>query len=133
MPVTAPAHPPHPVPARVAAAQADAVRAPSCHAPTIARFVTPLHRQTVASSGMCVGLAASGPTAPPPRTSRCAGSAGTGVPRSQATTRSAASAPAADAGGADELIALHRHLHGAAPDRVRQLSVRVIAGSSASC
>ena len=94
MPHTASLQPPQPVVARVAAATSSTVRAPCRQQPTMSPLVTPLHRHTVARSGISVGLAAGTAVPATGRMSSCAGSAGIGVPRVYAATRSAATGPA---------------------------------------
>ena len=88
-------HPPQPVVARVAVATCATLVAPSSTHAAMAALVTPLHRQTVASSARSAGEVGPRPwCGARAGSSRYAGSAGTGVRRVYVVTRSAATAPA---------------------------------------
>src|SRR5690606_16651694 len=88
-PHTTSLHPPHPVVARVARATSSTLRAPSCQHATTSPLVTPLHVQTVVRSGMWVGDDAGAGACATGRSSRWAGSAGTGNRRVYVAVRSA--------------------------------------------
>ena len=91
-PHTTELQPPQPVVARVLAATASTVVAPSSHALTICFLVTLLQRHTVVEPGIRTGVASS--PRPPAGSSNANGSVGTGVARSCATASEAATSGA---------------------------------------